>query len=79
MTSTVVWVQSCLRIKFAQKELKELKTIKKMNSQRTQVVMELYATEINYVSNLEKIVNCFMKPLRAIFDDSKKGGISKFL
>jgi len=77
ITDNIVWVQSCLRSNLAQKHLKELKMIKKMSAQRTQVVMELYATEINYVSNLEKIVNCFMKPLRAIFDDSKKGGITK--
>ncbi|ORX48912.1 hypothetical protein BCR36DRAFT_328647 [Piromyces finnis] len=74
---TIVWIQSCIRTNIAKKELSEMKMIKKMSSQRTQVVMELYATEINYVSNLEKIVNCFMKPLRAIFDDSKKGGITK--
>ena len=52
-----MWVQSCLRTKLAQQEIKNLKMIKKMSAQRTQVVMELYATEINYVSNLEKIVN----------------------
>ncbi|ORX86077.1 hypothetical protein BCR32DRAFT_325173 [Anaeromyces robustus] len=73
----IIFVQSCLRTKLAKKEYKEMKLIKKLSAQRTQVVMELYATEINYVSNLEKIVNCFMKPLRAIFDESKKGGITK--
>jgi len=73
----VIFVQTRLRTKLAKLEYKQMKMIKKMSAQRTQVVMELYATEINYVSNLEKIVNCFMKPLRAIFDDSKKGGITK--
>jgi len=77
MTNTVIFVQNRIRIKLAKKEYDEMKIIKKLNAQRTQIVMELYATEINYVSNLEKIVNCFMKPLRAIFDESKKGGITK--
>jgi len=77
ISDNVVFVQTRLRTKLAKMEYKRMKMIKKMSAQRTQVVMELYATEINYVSNLEKIVNCFMKPLRAIFDDSKKGGITK--
>jgi len=77
IADSVVFVQTRLRTRLAKLEYKEMKMIKKMSAQRTQVVMELYATEINYVSNLEKIVNCFMKPLRAIFDDSKKGGITK--
>jgi len=52
-----VFVQTRLRTRLAKLEYKEMKMIKKMSGQRTQVVMELYATEINYVSNLEKIVN----------------------
>jgi len=77
LVDNAVFVQTLLRTKLAKKEYKQMKVIKKLSAQRTQVVMELYATEINYVSNLEKIVNCFMKPLRAIFDESKKGGITK--
>lgn len=76
-TKRVIFVQTRLRTYLAKKEYAQNKLIKKLNIQRTQVVMELYATEINYVNNLEKIVNCFMKPLRAIFDESKKGGITK--
>ena len=52
-----IFVQTRLRTKLAKKEYKQMKVIKKLSAQRTQVVMELYATEINYVSNLEKIVN----------------------
>jgi len=77
VNDSIIWVQSQLRIKLARKKYAEMKLIRKLSKQRTQVVMELYSTEINYVSNLEKIVNCFMKPLRAIFDESKKGGITK--
>ncbi|KAG4090417.1 hypothetical protein H8356DRAFT_1713385 [Neocallimastix lanati (nom. inval.)] len=77
LVDNTIFVQTRLRTKLAKKEYKQMKVIKKLSAQRTQVVMELYATEINYVSNLEKIVNCFMKPLRAIFDESKKGGITK--
>ncbi|KAG5457252.1 MAG: Dbl homology domain-containing protein [Olpidium bornovanus] len=41
--------------------------------------MELYATEMSYVSDLDTAIRVFLKPLRALFETptSKKGGVGR--
>lgn len=54
-------------------EMREEKRLAKLHDHRTRVMLELYATEESYVSNLDVMINVYVKPLRAL---EKRIGVS---
>ena len=51
------------------KSLKWQRNVNKYHPYRTRVVMELHATEMNYVSQLDMLVRLFVRPLKALAEN----------
>ncbi|KAI3652171.1 hypothetical protein MP228_003474 [Amoeboaphelidium protococcarum] len=65
----ITLVQSCVRRHQVRGLLaveKYSKLAQKYQPHRTRVVMELYSTEVNYVTQLDQLVRLFLKPLRSL-------------
>lgn len=67
-------IQRAYRTRMKIKKIQTYKILLRKQEYRTRVVMEIYATEVSYIRQLEILVKYFIKPLRAL---DKKIGISQ--